>query len=214
MAHSEKVPGFLVVPNKNNSEKSLAFDIWITEGSVSNPFFFTSPATREAISKFPRHAAARSTHIGEINYSFAGELSEKMKQKYKTKNNPVFLYELFPYLSHMERNEGVRNQDRFFFENKGIAINLERITLRELLKVSPKAYLAPTGFFSDLRESQLTRRGMKVTSARQMFSARQSLQAINRHIKQYKIKNRPSFPSVRLISAQMANKKIRVRRKK
>jgi hypothetical protein len=214
MPSLEKVPGFLVVPNKNNSEKSLVFDIWITEGSISSPFFFTSPSAREAISKFPSHGLARSTHIGEINYSFAGELSEKMKQKYKTKNNPVFLYELFPYLSHMERNEGIRNQDRFFFENKGIALNLERITLRELLKVSPKAYLAPTGFFSELRESQLIRRGMNVTSARQMFSARQSLQAINRHIKQHKIKNRLSFPNARLRLAQEANKRLRVRRRK
>jgi hypothetical protein len=82
------------------------------------------------------------------------------------------------------------------------------------LKVSPKAYLAPTGFFSELRESQLTRRGIKVTSARQMFSARQSLQAINQHIKQYKIKNRPPLSSIRLKIAVKANKRIRVRRKK
>ncbi|MEK6958837.1 MAG: hypothetical protein AABW59_02210 [archaeon] len=209
----QKVPGFLVVPKKGNSLKNLEFDIWVTQGLAANPFFFTSPTAREAISKFPKANSLKSTHLGEISYFSAGEVPKEIEIKYKTKGNPVYLYEMYPYLSNMDRDRGAVHEDRFFFENKGIALNLERIALRELLKVSPKAHLAPSGFFSELREEQLVRRGMKVTSARQMFSARQMLQVINQRIGAYRIKNRLKTPSNAMAFALENKRKIRKRRR-
>ncbi|MFA5125964.1 MAG: hypothetical protein WC462_03095 [archaeon] len=217
----QNVPGFLVVPKKTNSLERIEFDIWITRGNTANPFFFTNPSARKAIEKFPRHGSLRSTHLGALSYLLNSdeaiqrlmgkEAVERMKEwriENKLGDKPAYCYEFFPYHSRYEEDE-FKGTNRKFFENKGIALNAERIALREILKVSPKAVLVPSLWMTELREDQLKRRGMKITSSKQILSARQILRAINHHIKEYRIKNRPRSSAERFAIALKARKRIR-----
>ncbi|MFA6065301.1 MAG: hypothetical protein WCW44_06065 [archaeon] len=227
----EKVPGFLVVPQKSNTSSKLDFDIWMTRGSVSNPFFFTNPSMQEAISRFSSNrfstdVAAHSTHLGQVSYhSYSDEelialvgkngleRINQMRVNDKLMGKPLFVYEFFPFQSHFEKNESSRVYgDQHYFEKKGIALNVERIALRELLKVSPKAMLVPSLWMTDDRMNQLKRRGMKIERSKQVISARQVLQGINHYSKVRKVRARPPSPVQRLGLALKAGKKIRVRR--
>ncbi len=221
----QNIPGILVVPNKINSKDKLNFELWISQGTPSNPFFFSNPTIRKAIEEFPRHTSLRSTQLGELNYSFFSEKRveslfgkdsvERIKEwraKNKLGEKPVYEYEYFPYHSKSVKNINIIQEDRAYFSNKGIALFAERIALRELLKLAPNAVLLPSNYMTDLRINQLKRRGMKITQSRQLLSAREVFQVINKHIGEYRIKNRPKLPVQRLAVALKNGRKLRKRK--
>ena len=222
----QKVAGFLVVPKKTNSAKRLGFDIWVTTGSRANPFFFTSAIARDAISRFPGYDSSRSTHLGEMDYllhsdelilSLMGkkalERVNKWRVEHKLSGKPVYGYEFFPYQSQFEKNEFNRLvRDKKIFEKKGIALHAERIALRELLKVAPKAVLVPSLYMTDPRMNQLSRRGMKITGANQALSARQVLQVINQKLREVKSKTKFKSPQEKLADVLRTRKRLRQRR--
>jgi hypothetical protein len=219
----KKVEGILVVPKKTNSAKKLDFDIWVTTSSPSNPFFFSNPAIREAISSFSSHGALRSTQLGELNY-FKPEFSELVVGKkimdkisgqrlgVELKEKPVYMYDFLPFQSEFVQSFSERSKDKFYFEKKGISLFAERIALRELLKVAPNAILVPHLGMTNPRMNQLKNRGMKIERVSQIISAREMLQAITRHIREHRIKNRPKSSTQRLIFALNSGKKLRRRR--
>lgn len=216
----QNIPGILIVPKKTNSAEKLTFELWITQNSSSNPFFFSNPSIREAISNFPKHGPMQSTRLGDLEYSLNsdkyfeslfGKLSEKelveKKEKWmaqhRYKDKPVYVYEYFPYLS---------KDERIHFEKRGVALFAEKIALRELLKVSPNAAISPYLWMTDFRMTQLEGRGVKIKSSKQIFSAREVLQTINKHIREYRIKKRPNLSSQRLAVAMKSGRKLRKRK--
>ncbi|MEK6958854.1 MAG: hypothetical protein AABW59_02295 [archaeon] len=222
----QKEPGFRVVPGKKNSVDKMVFDVWITFGSRADPFFFTSPLAREAIQNFPKHSPLQSTNIGEVSYSLLseeyadevyGKRGSKFRQDFREKHGlgdkPAYIYEFFPYNSPLARlSPTAANKERSYFRKRGIALNVERIALRELLKVSPRAMLVPSLYMTGPRVKQLRRRGMDITGSNQILSARNVLEVLNKHKKEYKVEHRIPTPKKRMAFALKAKMKLRRKR--
>lgn len=221
----QNIPGILIVPRKTNSVEKLAFELWMSYGTSANPFFFSNPAIRKAIETYPRHSSSQSTQLGELSYLLHSEklieslLGKKVVEKnkqWRVENNlgekPVYGYEYFPYDAELEKNKAVVGKDRTHFSNKGIALFAERIALRELLRLAPNAVLLPSLWMTDMRINQLKRRGMEITRAKQLLSAREVFQAINKHIHDYRVRERLDLSSQRLAVAVKSGRKLRKRK--
>jgi hypothetical protein len=149
-----KVAGFLLVPSKDNTEKNINFDVWISERDPRSKLFFTNPSVREAINSFREYKKGISVNMGYYQFS---------RHPSSTQREPVYEYSLSPYINTIGKKDRERRGQEHF-KSKGIAINLEKMVLEELLKISPKAYLTPFMHRSTARIEQFRKHGINLRS--------------------------------------------------
>jgi hypothetical protein len=192
----EKVMGFRLVPKKTNSSTKLHFDVWITQASPAEGLFYTSPAARRAISKFSADTNVNKK-TGSITYT---------KSKSRLKREPIYSYLFFPFTEPFIDTGNERETKLKIFEKQGIALNLERIALRELLKVSPNAVLYPAYGVTEHRKRQMANRGI---NAVKLLDAQEVYTNILSNIRRFRKTKRITLPQARKAFAMQNGLKLR-----
>ncbi|VVB76020.1 Uncharacterised protein [uncultured archaeon] len=203
---AQKVLGFLIKPQKANTREKMDFDVLLTRGNISDPFFFTSPKVREVLGAQSLRSAGPQ-NAGLLSFQYSGMVSERVWEKHgATKSGPLYLSYIYPF-EHVDEWEAKQ------FKNMGVGLHLERIITRELIRAEPSALISPLFIASDEYAGKLTKRGVRIKQSRFIIPAKRMLQLINQHIREYKINNRPRYTTDRMAIAMKMGKKLRKRRR-
>ncbi len=173
MVKKKLIPGLKIVEVPGANRRTTKFEFKVTEGSFADPMFYSSPRLREQFKKFPY---LKGRNIGYISYYFYSRES-KMKGvvggRFSVKNYP------FANLNSYSNQSGGGFKEVEEFMGKFIASDLEKKTLREMVKRHGEIEVMPAYHMAQPGRRQMAARGIEIINRRHHTLAGDMISKIN-----------------------------------